>query len=470
MPKRMLILAVAAACGLAAPAPTRACSVGPGYLTPSNFELVRDTEGIVLAKAVRFSGADPKLLELEVVRVLKGGVEPKTLVLVADDRWFGASDPQDFSRARPGAYTGACIAYDYKVGSLFLLFLNRRSDVWSVSGPPFTRANEEVSGADAPWVKAVVHYVRIAALEAERQKEALRVLSATAADTKSADHVPGLAADIDRHFKSPHETKSFDDLKELHDKAGDDRERSRVLWAFVNGRHPAATPFMRNLVRTGAWKRFAGPVTQYVAAVKDPTAVPAFTAALRADPGLKPRWSVLQAIGAAADDSHGADLLALLKTVTDEEAKLLLKYFIHHPRAEARAEIARRIGKEYAEKTDLTFALAALGDRDVVTWALESAKTPGEQRWVAHYALAISPLPEADRAAEEILKGSDPKAVETLVQGYGQSRSPHRVHRLLDAIELHKELRGWALRALGELSEAGDSEAAEALKRLAGKK
>ena len=51
--KRILLLTVAGLTWTALPTPTRACSVGPGYLMPSNFELVRDAEAIVLAKAVR---------------------------------------------------------------------------------------------------------------------------------------------------------------------------------------------------------------------------------------------------------------------------------------------------------------------------------------------------------------------------------------------------------------------------------
>ena len=62
----------------------------------------------------------------------------------------GRSAGETFEQARPGAFAGACIAYDYRLGGRYLLFLGKRPSAgWRVQGPPFTRVNEEVDGRDS---------------------------------------------------------------------------------------------------------------------------------------------------------------------------------------------------------------------------------------------------------------------------------------------------------------------------------
>src|SRR5260221_12498619 len=115
-------LLIAAVCWIALSSPVPACSLGPGYLMRSNFELVRDREAIVLAQSLRFEKRPDggSQVVLEVAKTIKGTVAEKTLSISGNSNWLGASDPVDFSRCRPGAGTGGCIAFDYKSGMTFL--------------------------------------------------------------------------------------------------------------------------------------------------------------------------------------------------------------------------------------------------------------------------------------------------------------------------------------------------------------
>ena len=105
MERRIWLFLVAGLAFASHLAPTRACSTTAGYLMPSNFELVRDTQAIVLAKATRLAKKDDEAsqVEFDVVQVLKGQVDVKTLTLFGHLQWCGESDPLDFSTARPGA-------------------------------------------------------------------------------------------------------------------------------------------------------------------------------------------------------------------------------------------------------------------------------------------------------------------------------------------------------------------------------
>jgi len=328
--------------GLALHSPAPACSLGPGYLMRSNFELVRDTTAIVLARAIRID-KDPEAhsrLAMEILHVLKGSVAEKTLSIEGNLHWLGASDPTDFGSCRPGAGTGGCIAFDYRLDSNFLLFLEKEEGRWDVRQSPFSRVNEEVADVDAAWVRAVKEFLRISTLQTvDEQKKALR-------EMLTKDHgIAGLNADIERHFHQPHGTKPFDDLEAMYQAATDDNERSRVLWAFANGKHPQAGAWMRDVIRSGDLTTFIGPVSEYVAAVHDAVAAAALVERL-SDLTLKDeaRWAVLNAVAEAGDASIRSEVVALFKTVSDEETRPLARYFLRHPDSAATA--GRRSSRE----------------------------------------------------------------------------------------------------------------------------
>jgi hypothetical protein len=430
-------------------------------LLPSNFETVVLADAIVLGKAVEITEKNRASFEVE--RVLKGKVEETSLILDGNSQWRGASDPEDFSRPRQGAGAGACIAYDYRLKSRFLLFLSRSGKEWYVSMIPFARVNEEVSGADAPWVLAVTEYVRIAALAVvEDRKKGLREL---AESTK----VPGLKVDIARHFQRPHGSKPFEDLKELYDHAQSEDARDRVLWAFANGKHASAGELMRTVLASDRWKDHVEAISAYAAALSDPVLLRSLILTMK-DGGIPEgiRSVIVQAVADGGDVTVSDHVLELFRNGNDEEAWLLSRFFQRNPRPEAAAELRRRVGQGYIEKQDLTYKLAALGDPVVVEWALKDWKNPGDKRWIPVGVLAISPLGSADDTAQAIIRGNS-DAVDLLAQGYADSTSPHRVDRLLQIFHLKPAnfvARGAARRSLESLAYWGDTRAKDELEKL----
>jgi hypothetical protein len=462
---------LAAALWLSFPAPSPACSLAAGYLPPSNFELVRDTEGIVLAKCTKSipNEREASQMVFDVVKVLKGDPDVKTLTLMGWDAWRGSASPEDFSGPRPGAYSGACNAYDYKVDLHFLLFLQGSGRNRWVSGPPFTRINEDVSGPDAPWVKAVTHYVRIAALgTVDLQKAALRELA-----SRTENPVPGLAADIRHHFATPHDSKSYEDLKKIYDETQNAGVRANVLWAFAKGKHTAAVDVVCGLVDSGDWLRFSGPISRYTRELKSASVSEALLKQLgekQVQLNAYTRREILEAVAEGADAASTPALIGLLKPESPEDLLALKSYFVRHPDPKATALYAQYAGKEFEQaQPDLTLAIAAMGDRGVLDWALAPDKIGADYRWLSPAVIAVSPLPEAEKAVQEILKTADPKIVLDLIRGYGRSRSPQRIPRILECYSLQAKDPAMARGTrdlLQKLAREGDDAAAEAYKKL----
>lgn len=462
MSKRRILVLLASALGLALPVPSQACSLGPGYLQPSNFDLVCTVQAIVIARATAFVGDMQVAFDVE--KVLKGTVAEKSLTFMGNSSWRGASDPASFTYARPGASAGACIAMDYKLKSRFLLFLTEDGKERQVAFIPFARVNEEISGLDAPWTRAVQEYIKISAFPTvEEQKKALRELAQKETD------IPGLKADIAAHFLTPSGSKSFEDLKELYDRAKDKRERDQVLWAFAYGKHTPAAGLVRDLLPTGAWKDHLGAISAYAAAVSDPFLFRfLIKAAQEPGSGRLYRHTVASAVAEGADAALREDVLSLLRAGDDEDAQTLSKFFRRNPLPEAVAEIRRRVGGQWFDQAPLTYQLAALGDPEVVAWALKTWNQKGEDRTVSLFVLAISPLPEADAAAQEIIR-DHPNLVLSIAQGYGISASPRRIERL-EQIFARKppdpSLREWARQSLQRLAREGDDGARKSLSGL----
>jgi hypothetical protein len=141
--------------------------------------LVREAEVIVRARALRAGDGEHatvpaeagwfsvrQAIEFEVVEVVKapaGWVTPAPLYLAGT-----LSETDDFNRGgvpytfvRPAGARGSCFATEYKRGGEFLLLLRSAGDgwytpYWSLLSP----TNEQVRGADDPWVVWVRAQVR----------------------------------------------------------------------------------------------------------------------------------------------------------------------------------------------------------------------------------------------------------------------------------------------------------------------
>jgi hypothetical protein len=142
----------------------QACST-PGYVPPSNYELVQATPHIVVARSkamLREQGDRGRYrMEMEVVENLKGTLPSISFTVEGFGGFAGRSDETSFRSARPGS-AAACIAFSYRVGELYVLFLQPLSDgALRVDWTPYGRVNEEISSLDSPWLHTVRHYVRV---------------------------------------------------------------------------------------------------------------------------------------------------------------------------------------------------------------------------------------------------------------------------------------------------------------------
>ena len=174
--------------------PASACSLAPGYRVPSNLELAREAETILLAQVIAGQldeGDDPfeSTITLHPLAALKGPLPDGDIALKgmmlsrdAGPEYGMLSDPTEFERAHPVSYVGGCIRYVFPLGTTALFFLDRdQKGQWDPVSDPFSRWAEDVPGPDAPWAELVRLYVHASALpESERaaylegQREVLR--------------------------------------------------------------------------------------------------------------------------------------------------------------------------------------------------------------------------------------------------------------------------------------------------------
>jgi hypothetical protein len=221
------------------------CSVVMGYARPTNYELVKEAEAIVLANAVTFEkrgetsrGKAFGVFRFKVLEHLKGDCRDEFISVEGDENVRSWGDANDFSFTK-GDH-GPCNPTDYKLKGTYLLFLHKWKESWVVGGPPFTRVNVLVEVTNAPWTQAVRHYARIARLnDYDKEKAALRELRSRAV-ANDAGCPKALAGDIDAHFEKPTPAKSFSDLKTLYERTNDPQMREYVLWACSRGKKDEA--------------------------------------------------------------------------------------------------------------------------------------------------------------------------------------------------------------------------------------
>jgi hypothetical protein len=440
----------------------RACSLGPDFLPPSNYELVRESPQIVLTEVVSSAGNTVQLVVREVLR--GSALTPATTLTLEGITagYRGASPPGDFSGVRRGALAGGCVAYDYRVGGQFLLLLGPNGPPWAPLFVPFARVNEEVTGPSDPWVAAVRRYVKVAALaDPVKERAELERVRAEAQRSPSAQTPAGLADDILHHLTTPSAEKTFDELKALYDAAPDDRAKGTALAAIAARGDAAAAPLMEQLLKQAlADPPRSAPLLRTLARYYDKRPDPARVAALvdlyaQAGGAMKnARWELMWTLVHHADKQHDAAMQRALATTDDEEAGRLAGWFARFPSPQAQANLEGRLGTDYEHKTELTFAIAAMGAKAPVDWALTTLKAlpPSEHRWLAIYIVARSPLPVADKSAATII-GAHGDDLTTLIQGYAGAAHAHAAARLtaIGALpNLRKEERTWLERTVRE--------------------
>jgi hypothetical protein len=449
--------------------PADACSVTKTFIAPSNFELVATTPRIVIAKAIGAvipkTRGDDHAIELEITGVIKGAgkIGEKLFVRGATMRYMGASPKNDFSRARKGAYAGSCTAWDYKLDKHYLVFLVEHRGEWHTRGTPFTRVNEEVDAKNDPWTIAVTAYAKIADLpKLEDRKKALDALAAKGAQKGASATDKAIADDIARHFEAATPFKTFAELDVMFRAAPADR-RNQIVLAIGTSGDQAAREFMKGIVTS---LRAGTPsvdehialtaIGAYYKKVSDPPVLSQI-AELYVALGTKAkqsRWDIMWLLINRADASHQALMERALAGADDEEAGRLVEFFTKSPSETARKEVRKRIGTAWGEKWEMTIGIAGMGDKDVIAWAKKTAaeaKTKDDKRWVAIYAIAMSPLPEADALATGIIAKGGEDLV-TLIQGYQKARHAKVDARLAEIgkKKLEAEAKKWLDRTIDE--------------------
>lgn len=405
-------------------AKVHAFSVGPGFFILSNYELVKQSEAIVVAK-VKWKMVPSSQVKLRVTESLKGNFKKRDKIEALgitekggkrrygeEFKFQGRSKRGDFSRARPGTYRGSGTAYDYRIGQYYLLILSGRG----VGEPALSRTQEEIDPDDSPWMVAVKHYIEIAKLkDYDKEKSALKKLRAKAmAGADPINYPVGLVADIDKHFSTPSPMKSYSDIMTLYESAKTKREKEKVLYAIAKAGHKEALPLVRELiVDPETCNIFLG----YLVKVKDSNSVETVADNFVSIEWRNERWA--RTLVSLADERHTDLMLRCLEASKEEEAtQTILSWFGSPPSAIVQPALRKAVAQEYEEQWYPALCLAELGDEDVVRWAIQKLKgAEGESLIRATITLTGSPTETANIAIERVISEGDEDTLIHVLRG-----------------------------------------------------
>jgi hypothetical protein len=130
--------------------------------------MVRRSEAVARVTVVRSdsalyeqAGAPPRFYSVVVMHVdedVYGAPLPDSLKIGGgiydQDDFNDQSVPYTF--VRPAGRRGSCYASQYRLGAQYLLLLTRDPDgQWGIMSEPLAPVNEQIRGADDPWVQWV---------------------------------------------------------------------------------------------------------------------------------------------------------------------------------------------------------------------------------------------------------------------------------------------------------------------------
>ena len=215
MSRMHLASGLALALALAA-APAAACSPAPDYRVPTNLELAGHADSIVVARVVgthRDESGQPTALVIRPLAAVKGpmpggDIALTGMVLAADGQGGSPSDPHEFERAHPQAYSGACIRRVFPLGATALFFLRTDHEgMWAPAGTAFNRWAEDVADENAPWVQLARLYTVASGLPPEDRAPFLEdereALLARAGQDQTGPLAQLMAEDIARQLAGP---------------------------------------------------------------------------------------------------------------------------------------------------------------------------------------------------------------------------------------------------------------------------
>jgi hypothetical protein len=239
--RRLPLLLLLLVPSLLLPGRSEACAGEPVVVSASAPQAVAAAARIVLARAVAL---DEKAYRetFTVEEVLRGEDEGRELVLP-----LGPTDCDPMTLYQPG--------------QLYLLYLDRLDSREGGEGEKGWRLSSlyyggfpvdpRIDGPGDPLLVRVREYARIAALGGEEAREEVlrRLLEEV---TEHPDlHPPGLAADLDLHFRYLTPYSPFALLRQRYERAVYPEERMEALWAVTQGRHPEALEFLRQRLASG---------------------------------------------------------------------------------------------------------------------------------------------------------------------------------------------------------------------------
>jgi hypothetical protein len=449
------------------------CSVIRGYRVPSDYDLVKSHDVIVLARSEDYEGGQ---FLFRIRKVLRGDYPNRRFRVEGHTGFKGRTAEDDLVRVRAGALSGSCTARDYRVGYDYVLFGDRTDGGLAIHGPPFSRINEEVDGEHSPWTQAIQRYAEIADLEdPEAEHAALQDLLETASKENDPIHCPpAMAPGLEEHFQFPSPYMPWIILEAMHGSASTPAGRSAVLGAMAACRLPddrsPVGAFVRTLpieslekddlasAATLAWRsretslasafleRFTDQ-DELGRAIRDMADESLVPAVIRKLPGLPPKGLAL--------------LAPLFERLPSEEARRII--------SERARALAAEIRGRYDDQWWEAVSLAALGNEEVVDWAMADLERGGQGGCCGlHFnILAWSPLARADRHARAIIEDGDAHRLWQLVGGYEDSPWPERWERWRE-IATHPSRRDSVLESLREALEVrADVGSEEALDLLA---
>ena len=457
------------------------CSVGPGYRVPSSYELVKAAEVIVLAHCESFDG---RKFKFRAVKVLKGAFSGNSFEIEGNDHFQGPSFPDDLDSVRPGALTGSCFAFDYRVDHDYVLFCRRIDTGLSVSGPPFSRINEVVDGEASPWSRAVQRYCEVASLgDAESEYQALEDLLRQASSRADPKNVPpAMAHGIERYLGHPSSFMPWTKLKRMYDSARTEKDRSSVLQVMAGSNFDGqkdrdeVRSLLGKLKKEKLTRKDLISIAGMAARVRDSTWVEKLLEIYPEIDKDEDQNQVARAIRRCAGDLHVALMVQKMKLLEPRPFALLTPWLVKHPFPgseqllnEEMNIVRARIGVNYDKHWWESVALATLGDEAIVDWAIDDLARGGGGACcgLQFYILTWSPTEKADRQVKKIIQENDAHSMWVIVGGYRESPWPPRWDRLKE-IALHPQRHASATKELWEflleLASEGEEEARKLLK------
>jgi hypothetical protein len=164
--KSIIFAGFAAALALLGASRASACSPGPDYRKPTNFEMVKLADAIVVATALEAindgEAYGGRRVRFKVDEVLKG---PAPEAFFAKETMLGSpprSDPQDLVMPNAQSGDGGCIRGIFSKGAKYVIFLSKDSNgTWDQDHWIFGRVNEDYFGPDSLWVRTIRDYLTI---------------------------------------------------------------------------------------------------------------------------------------------------------------------------------------------------------------------------------------------------------------------------------------------------------------------